>query len=73
MRRFAFTVIATTVLLEATNRDALFADFEIWTRALFSIPSPCQGLLSPLSPHGNGSWIGSKSCCRATAVINKAD
>ena len=47
MRRFAFSVIATTVLgLEATNRDALFADFEIWTRAVFSIPLPCQGLPS---------------------------
>ena len=44
MRRFAFTVIATTVLgLEATNRDALFADFEIWTRALFSIPHALPG------------------------------
>ena len=44
MRRFAFTVIATTVLgLEATNRDALFADFEIWTRALFSIPLALPG------------------------------
>ena len=44
MRRFAFSVIATTVLgLEATNRDALFADFEIWTRALFSIPLALPG------------------------------
>ena len=44
MRRFAFTVIATTVLgLEATKRDALFADFEIWTRALFSIPLALPG------------------------------
>jgi len=44
MRRFAFSVIATTVLgLEAANRDALFADFEIWTRALFSIPLALPG------------------------------
>ncbi len=44
MRRFAFSVIATTVLgLEATNRDALFADFEIWTRALFSVPLALPG------------------------------
>ena len=44
MRRFAFSVIATTVLgLEAENRDALFADFEIWTRALFSIPLALPG------------------------------
>ena len=41
MHHFAFSVIITTVLgLEATNRDALFADFEIWTRALFSAPLP---------------------------------
>ncbi len=39
MRRFAFSVIATTVLgLEGNDRDELFADFEIWTKALFSIP-----------------------------------
>jgi cytochrome P450 len=35
LRRFAFTVIAELVLgLEGADRDALFADFEIWTRAL---------------------------------------
>ena len=44
MRRFAFGVIATTVLgLEADRRDVLFADFEIWTRALFSIPMAIPG------------------------------
>ena len=44
MRRFAFTVIATTVLgLDIANRDALFTDFEIWTRALFSIPLAVPG------------------------------
>ena len=44
MRRFAFGVIATTVLgLEADRRDVLFADFEIWTRALFSIPMVIPG------------------------------
>ena len=44
MRRFAFAVIATTVLgLEADRRDALFTDFEIWTRALFSIPMAIPG------------------------------
>ena len=44
MRRFAFAVIATTVLgLDAKRRDALFADFEIWTRALFSIPLAIPG------------------------------
>ena len=44
MRRFAFAVIASTVLgLDATDRDALFDDFEIWTRALFSIPVALPG------------------------------
>lgn len=44
MRRFAFTVIANVVLgLEGEDRDALFADFEIWTRALFSLPWPLPG------------------------------
>ena len=44
MRRFAFAVIATTVLgLDNTSRDGLFADFEIWTKALFSIPVAIPG------------------------------
>ncbi len=44
MRRFAFSVIATTVLgLEGHARDKLFSDFEIWTKALFSIPIPLPG------------------------------
>ena len=48
MRRFAFAVIATTVLgLDEANRDALFEDFEIWTRALFSIPVALTALPSP--------------------------
>ena len=39
IRHFAFSVIATTVLgLEGNDRDELFFDFEVWTRALFSIP-----------------------------------
>lgn len=48
MRRFAFSVIASTVLgLEGDDRDELFIDFEIWTRALFSIPIAVFG--SPFS------------------------
>jgi cytochrome P450 len=44
MRRFAFAVIATVVLgLEGDDRDALFADFELWTKALFSIPVAIPG------------------------------
>ena len=44
MRRFAFAVIATTVLgLDRDSREVLFADFEIWTKALFSIPLAIPG------------------------------
>ena len=44
MRRFAFAVIASVVLgLEGEDSEALFADFEIWTRALFSIPLALPG------------------------------
>jgi cytochrome P450 len=44
MRRFAFAVIATVVLgLDEEARDALFTDFEIWTRALFSVPLAIPG------------------------------
>lgn len=44
MRRFAFAVIATTVLgLDVESREALFVDFEIWTKALFSIPLAIPG------------------------------
>ena len=42
MRRFAFTVIATVLGLDQSSRDAL-ADFEIWTKALFSIPLAIPG------------------------------
>ncbi len=44
LRRFAFTVIATVVLgLEGADREALFSDFEIWTRGLFSFPLALPG------------------------------
>ena len=44
MRRFAFAVIASVVLgLEPADGEALFADFEIWTRALFSVPIALPG------------------------------
>jgi cytochrome P450 len=44
LRRFAFAVIASVVLgLEGDDIEALFADFEIWTRALFSVPIAIPG------------------------------
>ena len=48
MRRFAFSVIASTVLgVDGADLDELFFDFEIWTKALFSIPITLPG--SPFS------------------------
>ena len=44
MRRFAIAVIASTVLgLNRDSREVLFADFEIWTKALFSLPLAIPG------------------------------
>ncbi|MFM9111630.1 MAG: cytochrome P450 [Prochlorococcaceae cyanobacterium] len=44
LRRFAFSVIAGVVLgLDGPDRDALFRDFELWTRALFAIPLAIPG------------------------------
>ncbi len=44
MRHFAFSVISITVLgIEANNLYKLFSDFEIWTKALFSIPFAFTG------------------------------
>lgn len=44
MRRFAFGVIATTVLgLEMKDREDLFDDFEIWSSGLFSLPIALPG------------------------------
>ncbi|WP_320667870.1 cytochrome P450 [Prochlorococcus sp. MIT 1307] len=44
MRRFAFSVITSTVLgLEGAEREELFSDFEIWTKALFSVPIALPG------------------------------
>lgn len=44
LRRFAFAVIAGPVLgLEASERDALFLDFETWTKGLFTFPLALPG------------------------------
>ena len=44
LRRFAFSVIASVVLgLDGDDREALFHDFELWTRALFSLPLALPG------------------------------
>ncbi len=68
LRRFAFTVIAQVVLgLEGDDRDALFADFEIWTRALFSIP-----LAIPGSPFARALAARQRLLVRLGEVLERA-
>ena len=69
MRRFAFAVIATTVLgLDEDDRDALFADFEIWTKALFSVP-----LAVPGSPFARALAARSRLLKRLQTVLQEAN
>jgi cytochrome P450 len=68
LRRFAFTVIAEVVLgLEGADRDALFADFEIWTQALFSIP-----LAIPGSPFARALQARERLLARLGQVLERA-
>ena len=68
MRRFAFTVIATVVLgLEGDDREALFVDFEIWTRALFAIPVPLPG-----SPFARALQARARLLQRLRGVLDRA-
>ena len=69
MRRFAFAVVATTVLgLDGDNREALFTDFEIWTKALFSVP-----LAIPGSPFARALEARSRLLKRLQTVLQEAD
>ena len=69
MRRFAFRVIATTVLgLEGSDRDALFHDFEIWTQALFSVPIAIPG-----TPFANALAARRRLLDRLRDVLEQAD
>lgn len=69
MRRFAFSVIASTVLgLDDNDRDALFGDFEIWTRALFSIP-----LAIPGTAFAKAMAARERLLIRLKEVLTKAD
>ena len=69
MRRFAFRVIATTVLgLEGSDRDALFQDFEIWTQALFSVPVAIPG-----TPFANALAARRRLLDRLRDVLEQAD
>jgi cytochrome P450 len=69
MRRFAFRVIATTVLgLEGSDRDVLFHDFEIWTQALFSVPIAIPG-----TPFTNALAARRRLLDRLREVLEQAD
>lgn len=68
MRRFAFAVIANVVLgLEQGDSEALFADFEIWTRALFSVPIALPG-----SPFARALQARSRLLQRLRGVLERA-
>lgn len=68
MRRFAFSVIATVVLgLEGADRDALFTDFEIWTKALFSVPIAIPG-----TPFANALAARQRLLARLQQVLAQA-
>ena len=69
MRRFAFSVIATTVLgLDGSDRDALFVDFEIWTKALFSLPVAIPG-----SPFAKALQARARLLSKLQQVLADAD
>jgi cytochrome P450 len=68
LRRFAFSVIATTVLgLEAVDREALFVDFETWCQGLFSLP-----LALPGSPFARARKARQRLLGRLGAVLKTA-
>ena len=69
MRRFAFSVIAKTVLgLDNSNCEALFLDFELWTKALFSIP-----LAIPGTPFAKALSARQRLLERLKTVLAEAD
>jgi cytochrome P450 len=69
MRRFALSVIATTVLgLDGSDRDALFVDFEIWTKALFSLPVAIPG-----SPFAKALQARARLLSKLQQVLADAD
>lgn len=68
LRRFAFSVIATTVLgLDAVDREALFVDFETWCQGLFSLP-----LALPGSPFARARKARQRLLGRLGAVLKTA-
>ncbi|MEA5415392.1 cytochrome P450 [Synechococcus sp. BA-132 BA5] len=68
LRRFAFGVIASTVLgLDGADRDALFEDFEICCQGLFSLPFALPG-----SPFARARQARKRLLRRLGSVLNKA-
>ena len=68
LRRFAFSVIASTVLgLDPADRDALFVDFETRCQGLFSLPSALPG-----SPYARARQARQRLLRRLGAVLKKA-
>ena len=68
LRRFAFSVIASTVLgLNAVDREALFVDFEIWCQGLFSLPFALPG-----SPFARARQARKRLLLRLGAVLQNA-
>jgi cytochrome P450 len=68
LRRFAFSVIASTVLgLDPIDREALFVDFETWCQGLFSLP-----LALPGSPYARARQARQRLLKRLGAVLKKA-
>lgn len=68
MRKFAFSVIAQVVLgLKEHDEQALFIDFEIWTKALFSVPIAIPG-----SPFAKAMDARKRLLARLTQVLENA-
>lgn len=68
LRRFAFSVIASTVLgLDPADREALFVDFETWCQGLFSLPFALPG-----SPYARALQARQRLLRRLGTVLEKA-
>lgn len=68
LRRFAFSVIASTVLgLDPADREALFVDFETWCQGLFSLP-----LAWPGSPYARARQARQRLLRRLGSVLKMA-
>jgi len=68
LRRFAFRVIASTVLgLDPVDREALFVDFETWCQGLFSLPFAWPG-----SPYARARQARQRLLQRLGTVLKTA-